>query len=60
MIYDYTCPNCSINEEIITSIENRDVQKCKKCGQLLKRKEVNKTTFVLKGTCWEKDNYSKG
>lgn len=57
MMYDYKCPKCKNIETKLTSLKDRDSQKCENCSTFLKRDTVFSTSFVLKGSGWEKDSY---
>lgn len=58
-VYEYTCTKCNENFEIEHSIKETNKQHlCKECSALLKRK-ISKTSFVLKGSGWYRDGYSK-
>lgn len=61
-IYQYHCETCGIEFEFM-KIRSNDIVECPKCEEKnekkLKRFEVNKSNFVLKGRGWAKDRYGK-
>lgn len=58
MIYTYECPKCGLKTEKQSSVKNRDNQSCDVCNTPLVRL-IDLTNFVLKGTCWTRDNWTK-
>lgn len=56
-IYDYHCPQCETEIEVIQGIEE-EAPLCKVCGIKLK-KLISKCSFKLIGGGWYKDGYSK-
>ena len=57
-VYEYECVNCKLECERSCKIEERDDQLCDRCGGYLLR-IVSLPNFVLKGTCWTRDNWTK-
>lgn len=54
-IYEFVCSCCGERSEELVSINTKEVI-CKKCGgEALK--VVSAPSFILKGSCWAKDNY---
>ena len=55
-LYTYKCEKCNIEKEIL--VKDKDVSiLCSKCVSIMKRL-ITKSSFVLKGTGWEKDGYA--
>ena len=59
-IYEYGCKYCEHTFEVWQSVTSRRKRKCPECG----RKNalnilIGATAFVLKGSGWFKDGYSK-
>ena len=60
-LYEYKCPECGHEEEAIQNF-GADNIKCKECLKKDKKdvemkRKVSRTSFVLKGGAWAKDNY---
>lgn len=52
-LYSYKCTICGNEEEHLVSIVKQDhPTECEKCQGLLKKNEVNVTSFNLKGSGW--------
>jgi len=58
-IYEYECLTCGTIFEAQSSIKNRNTREygCTKCKGIGKR-IISKSSFILKGSGWEKDGYS--
>jgi putative FmdB family regulatory protein len=54
-LYDFVCKCGYIKEEFVKLDQQEPV--CDKCGLRMKR-AISAPAFILKGTCWAKDNYS--
>ena len=55
--YEYECPICYYPFGIICKLRDYDKQqRCPICGGIADR-VMSRTSFMLKGTCWEKDGY---
>jgi len=64
-VYVYECPNCKSTWKIEYKVEERDIwtHLCNKCNtkdmsHVMKR-IIAPTSFILKGSGWAKDGYSK-
>lgn len=58
-IYEYKCPKCDNICEVIQKFSD-DVPKCDKCDITMEKKFNNKGgTFILKGSCWAEDGYTR-
>ncbi len=58
MIYTYECTTCNSRIEKQSLVIDRDNQYCDVCGEHLTRL-VDLPNFVLGGTCWTRDNWTK-
>ena len=60
MRYEYKCPKCGSAIVVTTSYKllDKEVYYCSSCNTKLKR-QMSKTTFILKGSGWAKDGYNK-
>ena len=59
-IYDYKCDECGNTEEHLQDMgaPSPDCSSClKKQKKVSMKKVISKTSFVLKGNHWAKDNY---
>ena len=57
-LYKYSCLDCEIEFERISSFRNRKLVCCPECGSLENKILVSRTSFSLKGSRWYKDGYS--
>jgi putative FmdB family regulatory protein len=59
--YEYECPKCRKQLELQQSINNRVNPKCfeEGCDGVDMDTIISTSTFILKGSCWAKDGYSK-
>lgn len=55
-LYTYQCQECFKVFDQFNSVDQRDYQLCPDCNTLCNRL-ITKSTFILKGKGWEKDNY---
>lgn len=56
-IYEFECPDCNIIiETLLPNNHKEDSITCPKCKKKMKR-IISKTSFILKGESWAKDNY---
>ena len=56
-LYNFICYSCKNKFEKIVKTSDEEVR-CN-CGSLAQKLFPNTMNFILKGTCWEKDGYSK-
>lgn len=61
--YEYYCenPHCKYVFEEDRKIDQRDfptVLACPKCGEWEIKRSIGSSSFILKGSCWARDNYS--
>lgn len=60
MTYTYKCEACSHEFEIDQRIKDDPGSTCPNCKVFTRNRLINTgTTFVLKGSGWAADNYSK-
>jgi len=57
-LYEYECTKCGKIFEDFTTLAKLDEKKKCSCGATCKR-IVSATSFILKGSGWAKDGYSK-
>lgn len=57
-IYEYRCPKCSHEFEVLHRKVNAPPPKCPECGHEPVEKLVSVTNFELKGGGWANDGYS--
>ena len=55
-IYEFNCPECDNNLELLMSINDKTLPACKVCGATM-HKKISFSSFKLNGTCWASDNY---
>ncbi len=56
-IYEYACPTCGKEFEVLQRFSDEPVRVCPTCGADQVRKKISATSFVLKGGGWYKDHY---
>jgi putative FmdB family regulatory protein len=56
-IYEYVCKGCGHEFEREQRISEAPVKKCPSCGALKARRQISRTSFVLKGGGWYSDLY---
>lgn len=56
-IYEYHCPECKKDLEIIQKFSDKPLKRCPECGGKIK-KQMSLSGFHLKGGGWYKDGYS--
>ena len=57
-IYEYECDKCGEKIEVVQYVNEPPLEKCKSCGGKLK-KLISHSKFILKGSCWANDGYTK-
>ena len=57
-VYEYTCKGCGHEFERAQRISDVPIKKCPSCGALKARRQISRTSFVLKGGGWYSDLYS--
>jgi putative FmdB family regulatory protein len=58
-LYDYHCNVCKNEFEVDQSINDKPEAECPQCRVMTSNRLLGRSTFVLKGDGWAKDNYSK-
>ena len=58
--YVYFCSCCQKEIEIEHSIKDDPKTECPICKVVSLKRLISKSSFVLHGSGWAKDNYSKG
>lgn len=56
-IYEYRCPDCAHDFELIQKFSDDPARTCPKCGMENVKKLISQTSFVLKGSGWYNDHY---
>ena len=56
-VYEYVCKGCGHEFEREQRISDAPVKKCPSCGALKARRQISRTSFVLKGGGWYSDLY---
>jgi putative FmdB family regulatory protein len=51
-IYEYYCPICQKEFEVLQKISEPDKKKCPECGKSKLTKQASTTSFQLKGEGW--------
>jgi len=57
-IYEYVCVVCFNKEEKLHKMDEKVIEKCQFCGNLLKKK-ISFSNFRLKGNGWYETDFKK-
>jgi putative FmdB family regulatory protein len=57
-VYEYVCKGCGHEFEREQRISEAPVKKCPSCGANKARRQISRTSFVLKGGGWYSDLYA--
>jgi len=57
-VYEYLCKGCGHEFEREQRISDAPIKKCPSCGALKARRQISRTSFVLKGGGWYSDLYA--
>jgi putative FmdB family regulatory protein len=57
--YEYICKNCDHNWEEFQDITEKPIEKCPKCHKKQAKRQIGAPMFILKGSGWASDGYSK-
>src|SRR5687768_8621575 len=57
-VYEYLCKGCGHEFEREQRISEAPIKKCPACGAMKARRQISRTSFVLKGGGWYNDLYS--
>ena len=55
--YEYECPHCGYQDEVLQKITDAPLKKCPNCGKNGLRKLISAPVFRLKGSGWYKTDY---
>lgn len=58
MTYEYLCTSCNHEWDAEQSIKDDALKICPKCGKESAKRLISKSSFILNGGGWAKDNYS--
>ena len=61
-IYQYECPKCGLSVELVQSFKEKKAPLCMEVGcdgNQEMETVIGKTSFILKGSSWARDGYSK-
>lgn len=59
MIYTYLCDNCLTQYDCEQSMRDPAESTCTNCHKVSTHRVITGGSgFILKGSCWERDNYS--
>lgn len=56
-IYEYGCENCGKVDEVLQSISDEPLKKCRFCGSTSVKKLISRSSFHLKGSGWYVTDY---
>ncbi len=55
--YEYECPHCGYQDEVLQQISDPPLKKCPKCGKSGLRKLISAPVFRLKGSGWYETDF---
>jgi len=55
--YEYECPHCGYDEEVLQKINDKPLTKCPTCGKNGLRKLMSAPVFRLKGSGWYETDF---
>ena len=55
--YEYECPHCGYDEEVLQQINDKPLTKCPSCGKNGLRKLMSAPVFRLKGSGWYETDF---
>jgi putative FmdB family regulatory protein len=55
--YEYECPHCDYDEEVLQKINDKPLTKCPSCGKKGLRKLMSAPVFRLKGSGWYETDF---
>ena len=55
--YDYECPHCGYDEEVLQKINDKPLTKCPTCGKKGLKKLMSAPVFRLKGSGWYETDF---
>jgi putative FmdB family regulatory protein len=57
--YAYRCKECRAEFEVVQKISEPPLTTCSRCGQDAATRQIQASTFVLKGGGWYADGYGR-
>ena len=55
--YEYECPHCGYDEEVLQAINDKPLKKCPSCGKKGLKKLMSAPVFRLKGSGWYETDF---
>src|SRR6185295_4607512 len=55
--YEYECPHCGYDEEVLQKITDKPLTKCPSCGKKGLRRLISTPVFRLKGSGWYETDF---
>jgi putative FmdB family regulatory protein len=55
--YEYECPKCGFQDEVLQKISDKPLTKCPSCGKAGLKKLMSKPVFRLKGSGWYETDF---
>jgi len=55
--YEYECPHCGYDEEVLQAINEKPLTKCPSCGKKGLKKLMSAPVFRLKGSGWYETDF---
>jgi putative FmdB family regulatory protein len=55
--YEYQCPHCGFDEEVLQSINDKPLKRCPHCGKTGLKKLISAPVFRLKGSGWYETDF---
>ena len=55
--YEYECPNCGYQDEVLQKINDKPLKKCPSCGKNGLKKLMSAPVFRLKGSGWYETDF---
>jgi putative FmdB family regulatory protein len=55
--YEYQCPHCGYDEEVLQAINDKPLKKCPSCGKSGLKKLMSAPVFRLKGSGWYETDF---
>src|SRR6478735_2882160 len=55
--YEYECPHCGYDEEVLQKITDKPLTKCPSCGKSGLKKLISAPVFRLKGSGWYETDF---
>jgi putative FmdB family regulatory protein len=55
--YEYQCPHCGYDDEVLQKISDKPLKKCPSCGKNGLKKLISAPVFRLKGSGWYETDF---